>query len=75
LGVRPARIEIEIDELVLDGFPAVDRAVVVAEIQRAVSARLWPDRVDGGSLEARTDSLPRTIGAAVAERLHEGLFA
>jgi hypothetical protein len=73
LAVRPARVEIEIDELVLDGFPTVDRAVVAAEIERAVSARLWGTAADTRSVDARSGSLPRAIGTAVAERVHKRL--
>lgn len=73
--MRPARIEIEIEELVLDGFPAVEGAAVATEIERALSARLWGIRVDGVPVEARTGSSSRTIGVAVAERLHESVLA
>jgi hypothetical protein len=74
-------IVIEIDELVLHGFPAADRHriadAVQAELTRIVGERglsgAWADgaavRLDGGSFQA-ADGRPGTVGAGVAEAVY-----
>jgi hypothetical protein len=80
--MRPADIEIVVDEVVLIGFPAADRyriaAGIAAElVQQVESADRWQARdearVDGGSFAMTASDLPETIGARIAARISAGL--
>jgi len=76
-------LELEIEGLVLDGFPAADRDRVARAMQRELE-RLFAERgvpasfesgadvacVDGGSFEAAPNSSPGAIGAQVARALY-----
>jgi len=79
-------LELEIEELVLDGFPAaqkdrIARAVHI-ELERLFAERGVPPsleaggnvaRIDGGSFEAKPGSSPESIGAQVARGLYGGM--
>jgi hypothetical protein len=82
MGVRPAHVEIVIDEIVLIGFPAADRrriaAGIAAELEGlAAAADQWQARdvvrVDGGSFPMAPLDRPETIGARIAARVTAGL--
>lgn len=75
-------IELEIDELVLHGFPAADRAqigdAVHAELHRLLSGLRDTDALrslgrrgslDAGSFDIGGDSSSRAIGAQIANRI------
>jgi hypothetical protein len=74
------RVEVEIQELVLHGFAGVDGAAVAESVERALRARLahdaafgesrTVDRVDAPAIELGARASARTIGGAVADRLH-----
>jgi len=79
-------LELEIEELVLDGFPGADRdriaRAVHVELERlfaegGVPASLEAGgdvaRLDGGSFEAKSGSSSEEIGAQVARSLYGGL--
>ena len=79
-------LELEIEELVLDGFPAVDRDRIVRalhiELERLFAERGVPpsleagrnlSRIDGGSFEAAPNASPESIGAQVARALYGGM--
>jgi len=75
------RVEVEIEELVLHGFGRSDGAAVAESVERALRSQLADpgvgfgesrtlDHVDVPRIELAAGASPRTIGAAVAERLH-----
>jgi len=79
-------LELEIEELVLDGFPAADRdriaRAVHTELERLFAERGVPSslegrgdvaQIDGGSFEAKPGSSSEEIGAQVARSLYGGL--
>lgn len=82
---RPS-IELHIGELVLDGFPAIDRAHLGALVQRELT-RLFAERgvppsltqggeiprIDGGSLPAASGLSTQAIGTEIAAAVYRGL--
>jgi len=79
-------LELEIEELVLDGFPAADRdriaRAVHVELERLFAENGVPAslegggnvaKIDGGSFEAAPDSGSEEIGAQVARALYGGM--
>ncbi len=86
MGMKPRRIEVEIQELVLEGFPAGDRRrildAVQAEIERLLIRRGLPaeftssvqiDRIDGGSFPLQKNSKEDNIGLQVGKAVYGGL--
>jgi len=84
--VRPANIELHIEELVLHGFAPGDRyrigKAVEHELQRLFAEQGAPPapvdnteswRVDGGSFNIAPGAPPEAVGAQVAQALHGGL--
>jgi hypothetical protein len=83
--MRPARVELHIDELVLDGFAPQDRfrigSAVEHELTRLLSGHADAAsffaaelrRVDGGSFSMRHGSRPETIGSQVARAVYAGI--
>jgi hypothetical protein len=79
--MRPRRVEVRIEELVLHGFPPLDaRAVgdaVERELAELIGARPPPaalagqDRVDAGSFDAAIQ--PAALGAGVAGQIRQVL--
>ncbi|GAA1407959.1 hypothetical protein GCM10009639_57330 [Kitasatospora putterlickiae] len=81
----PGRIEVEIGELVLDGFPRIDHDRVAAafrtELARLVDARGVPLAADGdraldllsGLPPLPADTSPQRLGEALARAVHTGL--
>ncbi len=80
------RIEIDIDELVLDGFPGGDRHTIAEalqiELHRLVSENpalfterraMNIDRIDGGTFEYGAGMKPQVVGQKVARSVHGGL--
>jgi hypothetical protein len=80
LGVKPPRIEITVDEVVLHGFAPLDRAAVglAMEVELArLAGGLALDRVpacelelassDGGTIRLRAPYHARRVGATVAQ--------
>ena len=79
-------LDLEIEELVLDGFPAADRdriaRAVHGELERlfaengvppSFEARGDVGRIDGGSFKAAPNSSPESVGAQVARALYGGM--
>jgi hypothetical protein len=79
-------LELEIRELVLDGFPAADRdriaRAVHKELERLFSERGVPislqgggdvARIDGGSFQVAPNSSPEATGTQVARALYGGM--
>jgi hypothetical protein len=79
-------LELEIEELVLDGFPAAQKdriaRAVHRELERLFAERGVPPsleaggnvaRLDGGSFEAAQNASPESIGAQVARGLYGGM--
>jgi hypothetical protein len=79
-------IRLHIDELVLYGFPPIDRyrlaESVQAELARLLAEQGVPTgleqggsivRLDGGSFDLAADSRPDRIGVQVAQAIYGGL--
>jgi len=79
-------LELEIEELVLDGFPAADKdriaRAVHVELERLFAERGVPPSlegggdvatIDGGSFEAAPNARPEAIGVQVARGLYGGM--
>lgn len=76
------RIELTIDDLVLDGFDPRDRNRIADAVRRELTALRWPGRtghagerterraarVRDGSPDAIARAVRRSIGAALSER-------
>jgi hypothetical protein len=88
MGVRPANIELRVDELVLHGFSPGDRyrigEAAELELGRLFAERGAPPslvrdaeitRLDGGSFDAGPDSGAEAIGVRLAQAVYGGLDA
>lgn len=82
----PARIEVEIEQLVLEGFDPRDSSRIRAALERELGRLLaeggvpgaWRAggsvaRVDAGSFEVAPGGSAETVGTKIAARLHGGL--
>jgi hypothetical protein len=77
--MRPGRVEVSIDEVVLIGFPPTDRHVLADALQARLadllsgSDREWAagdiPAADGGSFPVPQGASPESIGAAVARAI------
>ena len=80
------KIDLHIEELVLEGFRPSDRhrigAAVESELARLLAERGLPPalaqgadlpRLDGGSFEARPGARPEALGRQVANAAYRGL--
>lgn len=79
--MKPARVEVEIEELVLHGFAPLDRHAVAEAVQREL-ARLVAagpppardaDRLDAGSFPAPDGRDTGELGARIASSVGEVL--
>lgn len=84
MGLSPASVHLHIERLVLEGFPARDRARIAAALQgelaRALQAHgLPPGLLQGGDRRAlaappiRAGAAPEGIGRAAARSVYGGL--
>ncbi|HEU4793593.1 MAG TPA: hypothetical protein VFS96_08040 [Nitrolancea sp.] len=84
--MRPERVELHIEELVLHGFPPRDRYGIAEAIQRELTRLLIEHgvpaalrqggdvaRLDGGSLEVALGTSVETIGIQVARTAYQGM--
>lgn len=84
--MKPARLELHIEELILHGFAASDRYRIGEAVERelsrlfaeegvpaSVSAGLDHPRLDAGAFHVAADSTPSSIGAQLAQALYGGL--
>ena len=84
--MKPANVELHIEELILHGFAAGDRYLVgealERELTRLVGSANVPsllaqsidvERVDGGAFRVAPGSRAETVGAQVAQAVHGGL--
>lgn len=84
--MKPEKIELHIEELVLHGFSPGDRQRIEAAVQKELARRLAEQgvppslarggemaRLDGGSFEVAPSSGTEAIGAQVALALYGGL--
>ncbi len=79
--MKPQRIELHIDELVLHGFEHTDRYAIGEAIERELTRLLGTgdirmqssDRIDAGSLTLASGAKPQRIGTQVAGRIHRSL--
>jgi hypothetical protein len=84
--MKPSRVELEIEELVLHGFAPGDRHRIAGAIERELE-RLFTERgvppslgragsieqVDGGTFEAKPHAKPEATGARIAHAIYGGL--
>ena len=85
MGVRPGRVELHIDELVLHGFDPTDHYRIGETVEREL-ARLFSERgvppslaqdreildLRGGTFEASPGAGTETVGTRVARAVYEG---
>jgi hypothetical protein len=84
--MKPAKIELHIEELVLHGFARGDRYRIGEMVERELSrlfaeqgipstlhASLERTRFDAGAFHVAANSTPETIGSQVAEAVYGGL--
>jgi hypothetical protein len=83
---RPSVVELHIGELVLEGFPPMDRAQLGAVVQQEL-ARLFAERgmpaglapggevasLDGGEFHVAPGSNAQMIGSQIAQAVYGGL--
>ena len=81
--MKPANVELHIEELILHGFAPADRYRIGASIEREL-ARLFSasdvppsfaqnievDRLDGGAFQVAPGARAETIGAQVAQAVY-----
>lgn len=81
-----SRIELEIGELILDGFTAGDRDAIAASLTRELTrllgaesaapfapARQSVDRVDGGSITLPAKRHPDAVGVELARAIYRSV--
>jgi hypothetical protein len=86
MNLNSVDLDLNIEELVLRGFPALDqdriKRAVRAELERLIRENGIPTalsrggelaRLDGGIFEVKPGSSPEEIGAQVARSLYGGL--
>lgn len=84
--MRPERVELHIEELVLHGFPPRDRYGIAEAIQRELTRLLIEHgvpaalrqggdvaRLNGGSFEVTLGTSVETIGIQVARTAYQGM--
>ncbi len=84
--IRKASVELHIEELVLEGFPHLDRTqlgdAVRDELARLMAERGVPPglaqggtvaRLEGGEFQVAPGANARTIGAQIAQAVYRGL--
>jgi hypothetical protein len=79
--MKPQRIELHIDELVLHGFEHSDRHAIGEAIERELTRLLGAgsvplqssDQIDAGSLTLTSGARPQRIGTKVAGKIHRSL--
>ncbi len=86
MGMRPRNVELEIEQLVLHGFPAADRRRI-GEAVRSELARLLAEhgatkllarggrirQLDAGAFDVTPGSSADTVGIQVAQSVYRGL--
>lgn len=84
--MKPARLELHIEELILHGFAASDRYRIGEAVERELSrlfaeqgipasliAGLDSPHLDAGAFQVAASSTPSTTGAQLAQALYGGL--
>lgn len=84
--MKPANVELHIEELVLHGFSPADRYRIGEMVEReltrlfaeegipaALASGLETERLDAGAFQVAANSRAETIGAQVAEAVYGGL--
>ncbi|MEZ4734076.1 MAG: hypothetical protein R3E79_43845 [Caldilineaceae bacterium] len=87
-GGSPAAIEVQIEELVLDGFAGIDSAQIGAIVQQELARLLAAGEVapallqsgtiaqiDGGALTVQPGAQAEVLGAQIAHAVYGGLTA
>jgi hypothetical protein len=86
MGLRPGSINVHIKELVLHGFPSVQRYAIGEAVEKELARMLQlqnrqiafqhdieVERMHGGTFQIQGDSSPHTIGANIARTVYQGL--
>jgi hypothetical protein len=74
------RVELNIEELALHGFPVGDRDVIGAALRERLGALLrtaapqWSDRTDVSACAFTPGATPQATGARIADAVYGGLF-
>lgn len=84
----PAAIEVQIEELVLDGFAGIDSAQIGVIVQQELARLLAAgevstillqggtiSQIDGGSLTVQPSAQPEALGLQIAHAVYGGLTA
>jgi len=84
--MKPQRVELEIEELVLHGFAPGDRHRIAGAIERELARLLGEEgmpsalsrarsieQLDGGTFEAKPRAKPESTGAQIARAIYGGL--
>jgi hypothetical protein len=83
--MRPGAIKLHINELVLHGFEAADRARIGAALEKELArllAAVDPEalasaghvaRLDGGAFEMPAHAVPEVAGTRLARNVYDGL--
>ena len=82
-AVMPARVELRIDHLVLEGVERADAPAVAAAVERELGRLLtaeqgWGsgvsrDRIDAGAIDLPDRGPPELLGARIARAVHRGM--
>lgn len=83
--MKPSRVELRIEELVLDGFAPQDRYAIGDALERelmrllaeegtpaALSRSGEIERIDSGDFTARPGAAPASIGVQAAQAIYRG---
>jgi hypothetical protein len=80
----PARVELRIDQLVLEGVERADAPAVAAAVERELGRLLtaergWGsdqrrDRIDAGAIDLPGRGSPELLGARIARAVHRGIM-
>lgn len=80
--MRPSRVEVRIEELVLHGFSSLDRHAVGDAVQRELAARIAEEGsvaplpagvVDAGEFTAPSGLAADALGTRIAQHIAEAL--
>ena len=83
-AVTPARVELRIDQLVLEGVERADAPAIAAALERELGRLLaaepgWGsgvsrDRIDAGAIDLPGRGSPELLGARIAQAVHRGMM-
>lgn len=71
--MRPARVEVEVEELVLHGFPPLDRDAVQAAVERHLASVLREGRHtdDDSPIPLSPGAIEESLGRGIADTISQ----